>query len=263
MTSRIKHFLPAIILILIVLGLVVWYMIAVPAPTHTFGTPPTPVASEPAKVSEDATYYTVDATYPTSTSLEGAANQAAVASMKSFVEQEIAKFKDNGNFASLTKDDVQMLGLDERKYALGIEYKMYESASTLSYVFQMYTDTGGAHPNTYYRTFTFNKESGDALELGDVFVSNAPYLETLSTQARNTLPGMIATMESVSVSEVDTEYIKSGTLPEEDSFQNFYFEGTNLVLLFPPYQIGPYVLGMITLPIATNELKDLKPEYMK
>ena len=263
MTSRIKQFLPAIILILIVLGLLVWYMVMVPAPTHTFGTPPTQVASEPAKVTEDATYYTVDATYPTATTLSGTADQAAVSAMKGFVEQEIAKFKDNGNFANLTHDDVQMLGLDQRKYALGIEYKMYESASTLSYVYQMYQDTGGAHPNTYYRTFTFDKESGEALELGDVFVPSAKYLETLSVQARSRLPAMIAAMESVSVSEVDMDYINSGTLPEEDSFQNFYFEGKNLVLLFPPYQIGPYVLGMITLPIPASELKELKSAYTK
>ena len=62
---------------------------------------------------------------------------------------------------------------------------------------------------------------------------------------------------------MDMEYIKSGTLPEEDAFQSFYFEGSTLVLLFPPYQIGPYALGMILLPIPASELKDLRPAYAK
>ena len=267
MTDRIKQFLPAIILGLIVLILVGWYMISVPAPVQapTTGTPT--ATSEPAVVDEEATYYTVKATYPSTTTLSASAgaeaDKAAVTAMKTFVEQEIARFKDNGNFANLTHDDIQMQGLDQRKYALGIEYSIHESKGTLSYVYQMYADTGGAHPNTYYRTFTFDKTSGAVLELGDVFVPNAPYLQTLSDKARSMLPPMIAKMANVEVSAVDMDYIKSGTLPEEDAFQSFYFEGSSLVLLFPPYQIGPYVLGMILLPIPTSELKDLRPAYTK
>lgn len=268
MTERIKQFLPAIILGLIVLILVGWYMISVPAPVKAPTTATsTPVATEPAKINEDATYYTVKATYPTTTTLAASAgaeaDREAVTAMKTFVEQEVARFKDNGDFANLSHDDIQMQGLDQRKYALGIEYSTYESKGTLSYVYQMYADTGGAHPNTYYRTFTFDKASGAVLELGDVFVANAPYLQTLSDKARSMLPPMIAKMANVEVSAVDMEYIKSGTLPEEDAFQSFYFEGSTLVLLFPPYQIGPYALGMILLPIPASELKDLRPAYAK
>ncbi len=267
MTERIKPFLPAIILGLILIVLLGWYMISVPAPVKAPTTTNTPAATEPVTLDEDATYYTVKATYPTTTTLSGSASaqadQAAVLTMKTFVEQEIARFKDNGNFANLTHDDIQMQGLDQRKYALGIEYTTHESKSTLSYVYQMYADTGGAHPNTYYRTFTFDKTSGAVLELGDVFLPNAKYLQTLSEKSRSMLPPMIAKMVNLEVSAVDTDYIKSGTLPEADAFQSFYFEGNNLVLLFPPYQIGPYVLGMILLPIPTSELKDLRPEYTK
>ncbi len=267
MTQSIKSLLPAIILGLVVLAGVVWYMSRVPAPTTVNPTPAAPAATEPAKIAENAPYYTVDATYPTQTTLSTSAgaqaDQAAVATMKAFVDGEIAQFKKDGNFPQLSAEDIQMLGLGERKYALGIEYKTYESASTLSYVYQLYTDTGGAHPNTSYRTFTFDKKTGALLALKDVFAANAPYLQTLSTKSRLVLPGKIAAMESVTVKEVDTDYINSGTKPEIVAFQNFYFEGSNFVLLFPPYQVGPYVLGMITLPIPTSELKDLKPEYVK
>ena len=266
MTARIKHFLPAVILILIVLGLIVWYMIRVPAPSPFVATPePATQVSEPMKIAEEAPYYTVDAIYPIQTTLATSAgtqaDQAAVTTMKAFVDGEIAQFKKDGNFPTLTAEDVEMLGLGERKYALGIEYKTYESTATLSYVYQMYVDTGGAHPNTYYRTFTFDKKSGTELTLADVFAPNALYLQTLSDKARAVLPGKIAGMESESVTEVDIEYIRSGTKPEAEAFQSFYFDGNRLVILFPPYQVGPYVLGMITLPIATSDLTDLKPEY--
>ena len=266
MTQRIKHFLPGIVLVLVVLALIGWYMISVPAPVHAPTVSSSPVApAEPIKIADDATYYTVDATYPGTAGLSGSAgakaDETATATMKAYVEGQIAQFKKDGNFANLTHDDVQMMRLDERKYALGIEYKTYEGPATISYVYQLYADTLGAHPNTTYRTFTFDKKTGALLALKDVFTSNAPYLQTLSTKSRAVLPGKIATMESVAVTEVDTDYINSGTKPEAEAFQNFYFEGSNLVLLFPPYQVGPYVLGMIELPIPTNELKDVKAEY--
>lgn len=268
MTQRIKSLLPAIILGLVVLASVVWYMIRVPAPSpFTITSEPVIQATEPAKITEEAPYYTVDAMYPTATPLVASAgvdaNAKAVSTMKAFVEGEIGQFKKNGNFPNLSVEDIEMLGLGERKYAIGIEYKTYESTATLAYVYQIYMDTGGAHPNTHYRTFSFDKKSGAELSLADVFVSDAPYLQTLSDKARTVLPGIIAKMESVSTAEVDIEYIKSGTKPEAEAFQNFYFDGNRLALLFPPYQVGPYVLGMITLPIATSELKELKPEYTK
>ncbi len=266
MTQRIKSLLPAIVLGVVILAGVIWYISHVPAPA-ALAPAPAPAATEPAKIAEEAPYYTVDATYPTQTTLATSASlqadQAAVATMKSYVEGQIAQFKKDGNFPNLSAEDIQMLGLGERKYAIGIEYKTYESSSTLSYVYQLFVDTGGAHPNTSYHTFTFDKKTGALLTLKDVFTPNAPYLQTLSTKSRAVLPGKIAAMESVTVKEVDTDYINSGTKPEAEAFQNFYFEGSNLVLLFPPYQVGPYVLGMIELPIPTSELGDLRPEFTK
>lgn len=266
MTNRIKHFLPVIVLVLVILALLGWYMMSVPAPVHAPTTPSSPVAAtEPVKIADTGAYYTVDATYPRTTALTASAgaqaDQTAVATMKAYVEAQIGQFKKDGNFDNLTAEDVKMMRLDERKYALGIEYKTYESPSTISYVYQLFTDTLGAHPNTTYHTFTFNKKTGATLALADIFVAKAPYLQTLSEKSRAVLPGNIARMEEVSVAEVNTDFIYSGTKPEKEAFQNFYFEDHNLVLLFPPYQVGPYVLGMVTLPLPTSELKDLRPEY--
>lgn len=265
MTNRIKTFLPVAVLLLIVLGGAIWYMMSVPAPTPSSWN--TTDNAEPATqtITDEGTYYSIKAQYPTFTSLKGIAgaqaDAAATATMKGFVEQEIAKFKDNGNFANLSHDDVQMLGLDQRKYELGIEYTIHENSSTLSFVYQLFADTGGAHPNTYYRTFTFDKKTGEALSMHDLFTEGSPYLETLSKASRAKLLPLIAERTQSQISEVDTDYIASGTMAEEDAFQNFYLEGDALVLVFPPYQVGPYVLGMIELPISTKELPSLKAEY--
>jgi len=53
-----------------------------------------------------------------------------------------------------------------------------------------------------------------------------------------------------------------GTTPDADNFQNWYVEGTTLVLLFPPYQVGPYSLGVVSVPIPLSELgTNLNPDF--
>jgi hypothetical protein len=63
--------------------------------------------------------------------------------------------------------------------------------------------------------------------------------------------------------DVNTEYLNQGTTPEEANFENFTITGDALVLIFPPYQVGPYALGTQTVSIPLVELKDvLKPVYL-
>jgi hypothetical protein len=62
--------------------------------------------------------------------------------------------------------------------------------------------------------------------------------------------------------ELDTSYIETGTTPDPNNFQIFYFEGDYLVIVFPPYQVGPWVLGTQTIRIPRSELSaELKAEY--
>lgn len=215
------------------------------------------VVVAPKHIDEHAAYYDITTTYPGGTSLKvtagATADAKAVAILKGFIENEIERFKENGNFANFTPEDIKMQGLDQgRKYILDVEYKTYSSAHTVSYVFTLMQDTLGAHPNTYYRTFTFSKATGGGLVLADVF--SGDYLTTLSKLSRAKLPAIIANRESVKVSEIDTDMLSAGTTPDEDNFQTFYLDGKNFVLLFPPYQIGPYVLGVVTLPILLSDL---------
>ncbi len=265
MKDRIRRIAPALLIGLAVLGLTVWYMMSHPAPAHAPTTAEVPAT--PTKISEDATYYTVDAAYPPETPLKarlGAqADQAAVALMKAYVEGQIAEFKKNGNFDNLSHDDVQMMQLDQRKYAIGIEYDIFTSARTVSYVYQIYEDTGGAHPNTFFHTFTFDLQTGTALSTADLFDTGAPYAQTLSSLSRAKLPAIIAERENVAPSELEQDSMMlDGTKPEAASFENFYFDGANLVLVFPPYQVGPYVLGRVDLPLKTSEVPGLRSEYV-
>ncbi|HEY4489443.1 MAG TPA: DUF3298 domain-containing protein [Candidatus Paceibacterota bacterium] len=253
-------------LLVIFLALLIWYMATHPAtrvvaPGDIATTTPLFV-DEPQHIVDNGPYHEIDVAYPGTTPLKSSAgaeaDAAAVFAMRNFSQNTVNAFKESA--------EMDMPGLGEfargRKYTMGVEYKLFESPETVSYVYQIYQDTLGAHPNTYYRTFLFDRASGEVLHLEDLFVPGAPYLERLSERTRAELPVIMARMAQMSPSEVDMDYVNSGTMPIGDSFGNFKIDGTNLVMIFPPYQVGPYVYGTIEVPIPLSSLGDiLRSEY--
>lgn len=204
---------------------------------------------------ENAKYYDIVANYATSTQLQVGAD-AATKLMKSFVSGTIAQFKSDGNFDNLTDQDIRMMGFDQgRKENLRIVYMIASTPRTVSYIFTVYEDTLGAHENMFFRTFTFDTKTGVPLALADVCTPGSPYLNTLSSISRAKLPSVIG-------DGADANFIKNGTMPEDKNFENFFFDNRDFVVLFPPYQVGPYAAGPQTLRIPISELADiLKPEY--
>ncbi len=249
------------LLILILAGLAFWFVLSRPAGTPTISPGEEVQATE--FVTESGTYYDIDAKYPGKTILLGSANAAAIGIMRTFIETEIISFKENSRLNSLTPEDIEMWGLgEERKFAYASEYHVYTSPRTVSYVFDVFVDTLGAHPNGYHRSFTFDRETGFELSIADLFADDAAYLGALSDIARRDLPGIIAAKGGTSVEEADTAYIETGTEPAVENFQTFYLEGSTLVIVFSPYQVGPWVIGTQELSIPRTELSHiLKAEY--
>ncbi len=255
-----------VVLILIILGALIWYMANTPAPEA-----PTPQAGEPqgemGVITENEQYWEIEATYPTSTPLKASAGAGAdahaVEVMKQFAEISVQSFKEESGLLSLSAEDIAMQGLGgDRKYALGMDYELHSSDSTVSYVYLIYADTLGAHPNAYYRTFTFDSETGTGLTLGDLFVPGSDYLAKLSSSSRAKLVTQIAEASNVSEAELSMDMIDAGTTPDEDNYLNFYLEGDALVIIFAPYQVGPWALGMQEVRLPKSELTAiLKAKY--
>lgn len=252
-------------LIIVFLALVLWYMATHPAPTVVApgtGTSTPAVVGEPVHVIDEGPYYEIDATYPSATPLGASAgltaDEQAVMLMRAFAVNSVSSFKENVDVESLTPQERRLFGLDDgRKYAMDITYTLYESPETITYVYLIYQDTLGAHPNTYYRTFTFDRATGENLHMEDLFVPGAPYLERLSQRTRADLPAIMAAKGDISADQVDRDYINSGTLPIADAFGNFAIEGDALIVIFPPYQVGPYVYGRVDVPIPLADLRDI------
>jgi hypothetical protein len=258
------------VLVVVFLGFAIWYMATHQAPsvfapgtatsTASTGTTAT-VEVGPQTIADNGQYYQISLQYPGSTLLattaNAQANAAAVSKMKAFLQSQDQNFVENGDFANLTPQDIQMQGLDQGNvYSLTGTYKTYQGAHTVSYVYTFASDTLGAHPNEYYKTYTFDTTSGQSLAIGDIFQPNSNYLQLLSTTARADLPALI---NKVQDGAADTDTINVGTMPSTDDFQSWYINGSNLVIVFAPYQVGPYSVGTIldTIPLSkfTNVLK--------
>jgi hypothetical protein len=256
--------------VLLVAAGVLWFILTRPAPegpgSVATSTPSGTEVGEKQHIEDAGEYHQIDAYYPSLTPLKASAGEradrAAVLSMKTFAEAEVDRFNEN-TVASLTAEDIRIQELGgDRKYVLEADYEMHESADTVSYVYHMFADTMGAHPNAYYRTFTFDKKTGEGLHLDDLFLRSADYLDVLSQKTREVLIPQIARLSNIDESDVDREMLDAGTTPFSDNFGNFYLEGGDLIILFPPYQIGPWVLGVQTAAIPRSELSTiLMPDY--
>jgi hypothetical protein len=243
-----------LVLALIVIGLV-WY--AATHPTRALapgGSTTTTIAASP--LAEHGTYYDIVMNYPTTTPLAGSANSAAVTTMHDWIMSTVAEFKGIAPFDTLSPADAANMGLSEgRKYTLQTSYLIGSSEHTVSYIFTVYEDTGGAHGNTFFKTFVFDTTSGALLALPDLFTDGSSYLNTLSSMARGALPGIIG-------DGADTSMIRDGTTPDAKNFADFFFDGADFVILFPPYQVAPYAAGPQTLRLHSSDLKSiLKSQY--
>ena len=241
----------AVLLVLVTALIVVFGVIRLREPERTG------LILPPSSYSEHGKYYDILTSYATSTPLResvgASADVQARSSMYGFITDTVAQFKSDGQFDSLTSEDIKMLGFDQgRKETLQITYRVVMAPHTVSYIYTIYEDTLGAHGNTNFKTFTFDLKSGAELGLADIF-SGSSYLQTFSSISRAKLPAMVG--------DLTNDMLTEGTKPDAQNFQYFYFEKSDFVLLFPPYQVAPYAAGPQTLKIPLSKLPSLKADY--
>lgn len=250
------------VLILIIAALATWYVLDRETSPREIGEPDTRVVGY---IKESEPYYEIDAAYPTATPLRPSAgitaDSEAVATIEAFLKADIESFKEDSGILSLTEEDATFLGLsDTRTYVYGAEYRQYTAKNTVSYLYSIYVDTLGAHPNGYHRSFTFDMNTGELLSLSSLFEGDA-YLEQLSAISQTELPRIIAEKTGGLPNEVNLDMLLSGTEPTEENFSTFYLTDTDLVIVFSPYQVGPWAIGTQMLPVPLSELTDLKSAY--
>jgi hypothetical protein len=148
-------------------------------------------------------------------------------------------------------------------WTLDMSYEtFYHSPSVVSVLFDMYTYTGGAHPNTYFKTFTFDLENESLYTLEGLFQEGVDARETLAPIARVQLQQTLADFPDF----IDTgtePHPDTTTYPGLDNYANWVLTEDALVLYFPPYQVAPYVAGPQTVSIPLVDLQNvLNPAFL-
>jgi hypothetical protein len=117
---------------------------------------------------ENGEGYKISVIYPSKTGLAAEADLRARTVLEQGLADIVQNFKSNAA-TSLTPDELARVKSMGTYYALGITYKPYSGSGTVSYEFDVYEDTGGAHPNGYFRTFVFSQD-GNELKLADLLL---------------------------------------------------------------------------------------------
>lgn len=167
---------------------------------------------------------------------------------------------------------IEMAGSDTfgTKYSLdSAQPEIYESDDYISILIEFYENTGGAHPNSNYVSFSYSKTTGVEVTLSDVLQNsntNNEIYKYLSSALESKIYESVVKLAEQNGKIGDSEKesimndVKVGLNPISDNFLVWYVDGESITFVFAPYQVAPYVFGTqkasVYLSQAISSLKD-------
>lgn len=144
------------------------------------------------------------------------------------------------------------------QYELDITYDTAQHGEDiLSLIFTEYIYTGGAHPTTFFQTFTFDLSADRLLALDDLFQPGSNPFTVLGPIVEDLLRQQLA-----AVGVADDQFIHSGSGENPDNYQNFALDGDDLVFYFPPAQVAAHAAGAQTVRVPLSQLSGiLAPQF--
>lgn len=186
--------------------------------------------------------YTFSAQYP---QIEG--DDVFNSAMKQLATGELAGFRKNAadawNWAKNNQPETGSF------YQLDYETRLpTEQLITVQFTFDVYS-AGAAHPFQGFIALNYDRAQQRFLDLPELFRPEAAYLERLSGLSKQAL---------IRKNRLDFE---EGADPAPANFQDWLITPDGLLLLFEPYQIGPYAAGPAEILLPYSDLQDiLDPE---
>jgi hypothetical protein len=143
-------------------------------------------------------------------------------------------------------------------YFLSIETEIFAFNSYVrSVLFTISDYTGGAHPNLYYRTLTFDTRDGHFIDLEDLFIAGSDPLATI-------FPIVQADLVAQLGAAADLTWINSGTGTNFDNYTSFVLTDEAIVFYFPPFQVAAGAAGAFNVEVPLSSIRDIfRPPYLK
>ena len=147
-------------------------------------------------------------------------------------------------------EDDEVRGTQRWSSVLSHEVKQNDD-EVLSLVFAHYTYSGGAHPNTTFRTFHFLLPDGYEAEIAELF--SVAGIRRISKSSIEQLTASLAQQDGLG----DTNWIRRGAGPNPANFARFVLTKEWLTVMFDAYQVAPYAAGPQEVRIPMGELRGL------
>jgi hypothetical protein len=143
-----------------------------------------------------------------------------------------------------------------QEWEISIDSKVtHQGQKLISIVFDSFSFTGGAHPNSYRMYLNFDLFTGSLLKNEELILDKNGLLTLGESKFRDyhKVPDGVALKEEGSFFlENDRDFFLPAAMG---------FEGEEFVLFYNPYEIGPYVMGSTELRFSKEEVKGLVREF--
>lgn len=184
-------------------------------------------------------------------------------------------------FLQALPDPTQLPQFANRQFEMLLDFKIVATTPTFTSVRETgMQDTGGAHPLPVQAAFVYDRKQHRQITLDDLFAApdaargalatfaHAALLKKLMANAPKPGEGSPAALREWKANTI--QMLDDGTQPTRVNFSIFIVRAgatttaasPGLTLIFPPYQVAPYVDGTQTVDVPTNVFaKFLKPGY--
>ena len=115
--------------------------------------------------------------------------------------------------------------------------------------FILYIYTGGAHDIRYDRVFYYDLNDKKEVFLDDIIENKKDFFSVLSNKAKDKL-----LHEKKDLIYDDLYLLEDGLKPIEENFKYLFFDVDHLKVIFPPYQVGPWSSGEISVNIPYSDI---------
>ncbi|WP_100407473.1 S-layer homology domain-containing protein [Bacillus solitudinis] len=172
-----------------------------------------------------------DIYYPRVTGLESASQEQINQTLKAHADNSVIERKALLDTAQHEENEELADAYDYVE-----NYRIEQNDSNyLSVVFEVFQYTGGAHGMSAHTAYTFNPETGNQLELSDLFSANTDYETIINHNVSEVIKDKEQQLEYGQYHEFD------GIDPNTSQF---YVTNKGPAVYFSEYEIGPYSLGI-------------------
>lgn len=162
------------------------------------------------------------------------------------LKQEIATFRQNaGQNQKFVTSETKIRNNLYIDYDSSVIKSGADHIISIRFTMQGYL-TGMAHPFHYHRVLNYDIDSGQKIELDELFMRDSNYLEVIADYVKKVLDKRLDYRKMVA----------EGTTPTLDHFKLWNIKPNGLLFTFDEYQVAPYVYGAQTVLVPYSVLKD-------